>query len=429
MGVLWERGKFCLCAALAISAALPAIAAGQEQSPPTLKPPYSGKCAVPRILADLGETEAAKAAYIKLLGKANCAPKQLETLVQANQPEAAKPEPTRRQKADELRSDILRLRAAGFDDKADELLQTFATDTKAEVRDYLKKDDPGPGWWNSLLGWLEEHEWIGVAVALLLGVAALVLILLRLFRELRLRTKRRLEIVVKGADEEGTVGLQAAIVQGLHQLAESSGREPVRMVRATDPQFEALPPSITDAYAPASAIAQGVKLLGRLIPSRTRTVTITARPADPASGVCVSAEMHSRWKDLSSQTFYESEFGLVPADASAETAGRLQRLALPIAVWIAYEYAAKVEGMEDMTVVGTLRWRSYAQFAVGAAAQSHGEFPLARAAYTRALDIDPNNYGAKLNLATTLMGPKQGNAHHDDDLELAISMLEEVGGD
>ena len=82
----------------------------------------------------------------------------------------------------------------------------------------------------------------------------------------------------------------------------------------------------------------------------------------------------------------------------------------------------------------TTSWRSYALFAAGEIAQREGRRADARRAFERALDDDPANLGARLNLGALLLQPAPGldGYPHEDDgaaterLGTARSLLENV---
>ncbi len=236
-------------------------------------------------------------------------------------------------------------------------------------------------------------NWLGIALVVLIGLPILCLLAIAAWHEVRRRMEPALEIVVLGADGGGAA-LGGAVAQGLARMRAPQRCTHLRMIYAPKTPLEGL--------AEAVAIRPPHGRFERLIPSRTRTLTLTALPPDPAAGPGIAAEVRGWAKNLGSETFTGRDYGL---DEEGQGDGiRLQRLTVPLTVWVADVLAADLTG-RTQRILGTESWRSRAQFAVGVERERSEEVDAARGCYLRALDLDAANQGARLNLAALLLDP------------------------
>ncbi len=373
---------------------------------------YSGPCANPDALRDLEFFKEADKAYKKLAGKAGaeCAVAGL-IASKALQKKAEDPPRT----ADQLIEDARRLRASGFDELAKAKVKTLVEKhPKRSVPTDLRSTDKRLGWWQGVL-----TNVVPLArVAAEMFIALLVLFLLAVFvRRLvqwlcRGRRYARVDPVVGSDDAALSASLPSALAEHLEQLR-TQGLGHSAMVGAAEADF-ALPEAVSGAFAPANVIVGLLELVGRFTPQRVRVIALTLRPNDPFRGLGVTVAIQkTRKRPVDATTLWERDFGLFDPDADdagKEAGGRYQRLMLPAAAWLAYQPElgfdeAAINNGKSKAPLGTKNWRSYAHFAVGAVAQRRANDKLAESQYLQALDADPANQGARLNLAQLYLVP------------------------
>ena len=210
-----------------------------------------------------------------------------------------------------------------------------------------------------------------------------------------------------GADDTPKqTGLLKAELAGLSDR--TTGAAPVRRA-ASDEQAFSLPAGVTSAIPNAQLLAGLVSLLDRLLPRRLTKVNVAALPSDASRGIGVTVQVATRsGRSRAEKTLWESDFFPVPGSpnstgAQADAGERLGRMLLPAAVWLAYQ--SELQKGRRGTPVSTRDWESYAHFAVAERAQRDGNITLARRSYYKALDKDPTNTFAMLNLAGLKLYP------------------------
>jgi hypothetical protein len=186
----------------------------------------------------------------------------------------------------------------------------------------------------------------------------------------------------------------SALRDALDRLKDDTPSERLHFVSGTDGDFQTVPVAVTNAV-PQGALLQGLaQMLDRLLSRRVRLVSGTVRPVDPTRGAGLSLAISKRDGRQDAQiTIWERDYGIELA-SDDDLAARYACLALPAAVWLAYQppFSSTKERL------GTTDWRSYALFAVAERAQREGAIDAARRGYIAALDADACNLGAQLNL-------------------------------
>jgi hypothetical protein len=335
------------------------------------------------------------------------------TLVVAQAAETPIPPDQTRQ---ELLLDARELRDAGFVSASEKKVETYVErygddDLPASLRPSSSRR----GFWES--GLHAVGPWARTVVEIIALAVALVLLVLLTFAAARSIAKRRsrsLDVAPftgPGADAIAT-SLASALREHLKCLDEDRTSTGPRLAEAADAQFT-LPDSVTTAFPPAGLIAGLLSMLDRLAPRDLNKLTSTLRPIDDFKGAGVTLLLCTRRGDeLGQVTIWERDFHLdeLVKDAADDdgVAGRYQRLIGPAAIWLAYQDAMCFKAEEPPA--GTHDWRSYAHFAVGEVAHRHGKRRLACRLYREALDIDPGNLAARLNLAWLIVLPSAGEA-------------------
>jgi tetratricopeptide (TPR) repeat protein len=164
-----------------------------------------------------------------------------------------------------------------------------------------------------------------------------------------------------------------------------------------------------------------VRLLQAFVPPSKRSLTLsgvvtthaddvflalTLRRGDPAAGPIVAAQV-------------------VRAPVGSEVSPH-EELAAKGAAWAAFQYdrTKSRPNSPPMRLLGTSSWDSYGSFLSGVAAHNRGDRTEAIARYRTAVKVDPENIGAKTNLARLFIGA-------DDDASVfwATSALASLGDD
>jgi tetratricopeptide (TPR) repeat protein len=144
-----------------------------------------------------------------------------------------------------------------------------------------------------------------------------------------------------------------------------------------------------------------VRLLQAVVPPSKRSLTLsgvvtthgdhsflalTLRRGDPSAGPIVAAQV-------------------VRAPVSSKVSPH-EELAAKVAAWAAFEYHRAKAGPNSrpMRLLGTPSWDSYGSFLSGVAAHNRGDRTEAIARYRTAIKADPENIGAKTNLARLFIG-------------------------
>jgi hypothetical protein len=421
----------------------PSAATGQEdravvvQGAPLLSPDeLSRACAHAEKLVADDNLDEAEALYRSLLGRADCAPTGLTNVKEKQKEASDETEAEARTQAafDKRVKKIRALQREGFDEEARKELQKLvvafpARDIPEDVRDPTQQ----------LGGWRRFLAWIGPPAVTALEVLALVLgvfLVLAALRFLARRVQKRVQLAGFVGSEDKTLGesLSSALHDHLGRLKEQGCSPQLRSQPAEDVEFK-LPDTVVSAVPQANLVASLLVALDKLVPRRIVEVKGTVRPVDPRRGAGVTIALSRRdGRSAAQDTFWEADYYLAPPPdkMDKELASRYARLLAAPAVWLAYQRDLGYK--RSAPPLGTTNWRSYALFAAGEIAQDEGRRGDARRAYERALDHDPDNLGARLNLGALLLHaepgpdgyPDEDEAAKRDRLSAARSLLEEV---
>ena len=339
------------------------------------------------------------------------------TLVVANAAETPIPPDQTRQ---ELLLDARELSDAGFvtasEQKVEQYVERYGGD---DLPASLRPASSRRGFWES--GLHAVGPWartIAEIAALGLAIVLAVMLALAAARSGAKRFRSSLDVAPftgPGADEIAT-SLASALREHLRALDESRASTGPRLAEAADAEFQ-LPGSVTTAFPPAGLIEGLIATIDRLAPREVNKLTSTLRPVDEFRGAGVTLLLCTRrGKELGQVTIWERDFHLdelvEDADDEDGVAGRYQRLIGPAAIWLAYQDAMCFDA--EHPPAGTCDWRSYAHFAVGEVAHRHGKRRLACRLYREALDLDPRNLAARLNLAWLIVLPTTADEQPPD---------------
>lgn len=273
---------------------------------------------------------------------------------------------------------------------------------------------------DAVLDWLRL---IGIALAVLALIALVILALLKLMslwersRKVLLATPKvsgilrpRVQIeAAKGAgtDEKAGVELTSLIRAALSSLGDTPD----------DPRTLSGPPQLKEALEGLASKLEALPKAGKLasatlplmrslLPRPIVTVTVATLPADPAKGVGLVVSMSSSERFVSAaDTLWANEltgtssFVTPPiAPAGSEAVRDYYGLALPAAAWVLYRVLLKRDSQAAHRVLGTYSWRSFALARMGAHWRSHGDPARGNRLLLEAVEHDPLNIYARLNL-------------------------------
>ena len=297
--------------------------------------------------------------------------------------------------------EVRRLQGAGFEDAANKKAQAIVEDFDEPLPDDIRSPDQRLPGWRQTLGELGPPvRTFAEAVAAALGVLVLVILVGRLLGSLYFRSRKSLRIAgFDGAkDDAAKASLTASLQDRLSALESESDNRSPRWVSATEGDFK-IPDAAASALPQGKLIVALLELLDRLLWRRVRVISGTVRPQEPGRGAGVSVVVAKRsGRREAEMTFWEQEFGIVPAETETDEA-RYAKLVRLGAIWLAF--LPGVGGSRPR--LGTSDWRSYALFAVGEAYQRAEKLDDARNRYVEALDRDANNLGASLNLGALML--------------------------
>jgi tetratricopeptide (TPR) repeat protein len=295
--------------------------------------------------------------------------------------------------------------------------------TLAALRDEAdRRETAAKAWYERAFDRVRDR--IDIAV----GVVLVILGGLALWR----RRKFGLDVVPFAGPESGDIGtsLVSALRAHLKRLDEDTGTTAPRWVGGTDESFT-LPPSVSTAFPAAGVISQVLAVLGQLVPRNRFKLTSTLRPIDSRGGAGLTLLLcNAKGKEQGQVTIWERDLHLETiVDDTTTPSERYQRLILPASIWLAYQPSMGFESARPP--MGTSSWLSYARFALGEAVQRVGREPLAKRLYEEALDADPRNLGARLNLASLLVDPVDGDedATRGRDFQRHVSYVTEHSDD
>jgi tetratricopeptide (TPR) repeat protein len=323
------------------------------------------------------------------------------------------------------------LSRAGLDSASQsELELALKEDPTLHVPDELAAPTRRESWWNSFLGTV--GPWLVTIAEILIAIlAAVVLVLLgaRLIR--RFRVRMVVEIFTGGPDDKksGTAAV-AMVRENYGRLRNQNGGRSLDLVTSSGEVSIDLPEEVSGAYPQAGVIWALARLIDRLFPSRTRLVSGYLRPRDPVRGAGMTITYGRRYGKLFGEiTVWEAEYGrLARAGDKDPVQPAYDRLGVPAAAWIMYQAGTRFSIRRRRTakfeLLGTKEWRSYAHFAVGADDHARGDWASARRRYLEALRCDPNNRGARFDLAVIELG--LGDAGRESALKRLEGLRKEL---
>jgi hypothetical protein len=177
-------------------------------------------------------------------------------------------------------------------------------------------------------------------------------------------------------------------------------------------------------------LAPLLRLVGTVLPRQTLVVHGDVFPAGQrgrglALALAQSGGGVSVTERLWEQT-YDPRVGSAAGPGTPESrAEGLHRLGVAAAAWVVYQVLDAEGTRGEKELLGTKDWHSYAYFRAGLECHEGGHVDQAQALYTRALERDPNNLAAVLNLAvlTARNGVGANGGPQAANLERAIDRL------
>lgn len=348
-------------------------------------------CAVAETLADVGETTTAKEIYVSVLKQdpgARCALAGLEDLGES--PCAV---------ADGLSK-------AGLEDKAEEAyIEVLKLDPDAScARDGLadrQEDldgalDAALGWILSVLAWLAFAAAVGIIAFFLLSRwtwTRELLVYIPLADRLLAPRLALEDFKSGGADPDVSAGVTASVRKEL--ISASNPRQPgtgYMLDRLTGNE------GIADAIKGVEALAGPLGALGaimrlaHLLLPRARLSALGTLQAEGDLGAGVTVVLEGA-PEAASTTLWTGPTVEAEDDQAAE---RYQSLAVPTAAWLDYEIR---DALDAELPRATNSARSYALLQGGLACERYHDSEAAERYYDAALEADPANYAALLNLS------------------------------
>jgi hypothetical protein len=396
--------------ALAFAAALTSIAVAAGAGAPAPAPAAS-PCARAQALLQAGYYADAERAFKRLLGVSACAPAGVKAARAKATPAAETKKKKRKHAEEDLKhaesklAEAQRLEGAGFEEDARKLVkEVLEGSTGAKVSPGLRAPDQRIGWWRRLLGVLGPPLRlaleIAIAIAALAGAAVAALLLLTGTHRFCLRFHHTAHLSGFEGSSDATLGpvLSTALGSVIARMKDEAPGLQLYWQSGTEPKFE-IPAAITQSLPQVGVLAGLVQVLDRLLYRRLHVVAGTVHPVHEHRGAGLTLAVSKRNGEAVDQvTIWERDFMLKEAGADAAEAVRYERLILPAAVWLAYRPSL---GFKPTSPPLHARdWRSYALFALG---ELVADGVKERKLYERALDRDPNNIGARLNLAGLLL--------------------------
>jgi hypothetical protein len=422
-----------LCCLLGVAAPALAQVAGQPPSEARRAKPLSPDqaellCAQAEALLKKGYNADAERAYKELLGRASC-PAPAVGAMPADGIDAAKAAQAKAAAAaaaaaatdgKAFHDGIEKVRAlerAGFEDDARKELEALV---KAHPSLHVPADVRAP------LQRVGGERWlfgtVGPVLVLLaefvigaLAIVALVFAVGRAYTRLKGKSLR-----LTGFDGTSSTTLSAPLTSVLNDaLTQLKGHEQgtLQQTSPAEASFQ-VPAAVASTFPQASLIADLISMLDRLLPRKLHVVSGTVLPVVPVQGAGISLVLANRRGATRAQIIVqEREFGLLPPKEDGGTddaalAVRYGQLVVVAAVWLGYQPTLGYKDSEPP--LGTTDWRSYAYFAVGSLKQRALRYTEARNLYYAALDHDPRNLGAMVNLGGLLLNPPDRTESDDD---------------
>lgn len=123
--------------------------------------------------------------------------------------------------------------------------------------------------------------------------------------------------------------------------------------------------------------------------------------ADAARGYGLAISITAEGGNVvATQTLWSNTYSPTVRDAAGDVkdADQVQRVGMAAAAWLAFRMAELRGASKPVESLGCANWNSYALFRAGVECQRSADLPRATALYAQALDADPGNHGARLNL-------------------------------
>jgi tetratricopeptide (TPR) repeat protein len=218
-------------------------------------------------------------------------------------------------------------------------------------------------------------------------------------------------------------GVAALVEEGITKLATEVDRPLAHLVSA--PIQPASVPEAVQSTVP-SPLNILFDLMDWLLTQPVITLTgCLQHTGDRGLGLTLALVDKRTGRVLDQWTMWQQDYGLdcgPESDLEKPTGVGLDQLAKPAAVWTAYKYNEHIRAStEPFELLGTEDWRSYAFFLAGVDWRLEGELAKARRLFVEALNRDPNNRGALLNLGTLYM--EVGAEGHTGHYRRAIERL------
>jgi tetratricopeptide (TPR) repeat protein len=294
------------------------------------------------------------------------------------------------------------LESAGQHDAAlEEVKAAVRADPSVNVPYELQSGDGRLPWWRSWLG--EVGPWVrSIAEAAVVALVAVALVL-ALWKLMRRFIKRRLELGEITGD--GAKDVEQGLREHFGRLKDHRGGGSLEQVTASGAAYT-VPADVSKAFPSAGVIVAALDALNRLIPARRWRVAGVAGKGGPNQSPVLTLSIARRdGRVRFAETFRLTDCRWrVPVDGNP-TSADWRRLSLPAAVWLTFHAGRRAPARyRRFTAVGTDQWRSYALFAAGAEVSAlvddAAQRQFARRLYLDALEVDPRNQGAALNLAS-----------------------------
>lgn len=330
---------------------------------------------------------------------------------------------------------VRQLSRAGFHPEASAALQKAIT------------DHPGHAVPDDLVDlYVERPDWIRfydayVAPALvygLLAVAAAVaagLIIFAMWGRFDQRERWYFQVGdLAAADAALGKALGAGLNDAIWRLERDGGGDRLWRGEAGAQDFNALT-TLAEAVPQLKAVSLAQSLVERVFPRRTIALTGAVHPPSDRLGVGMTLVLTGKGGGsdfVDSVTLWEHDFEDWPHKTAEKDVSGYYRLNLLGAVWAEYAIDRRLRVRspgKPQVKLATKDWRSYALYASGADWDARGEIERARRQYLAAIEADPANHLALLNLANDeryLADPTDKNAYKAM-ADRVIERLEAIG--
>lgn len=311
-----------------------------------------------------------------------------------------------------------RLDEIGLHDAAEKQVeQAIEIDPGVPIPARLQQEDREPAGWASfksnVVPWAITGAQIGIAL-LALWVALMAL-----------RFKFNIGAFDAGDEKTLASGLPDALQEHIVRITyDSAGANP-KLASPADAETDKISTSLT-TVVPQAAISVALFSLARRLALRTWILSGTVREFNEHDGAGLSlAIKNRRGRVVDRVTVWQRQFMPGGAPKEEEKQNAYHELTGPGAAWTVFTRGQKRHA--DFEIFGSTDWRSFALFASGVAAEQRGDKAEARALYWMALDQDPGNDGARLNLADEyITGPELWTSDPDGRRDQMLGWLTEI---